>query len=378
MIGLLLMALVQAPHPAYGGRLVHGLEAPDLDGPCDRASPQALLASALAFEPLVDRDGDLILARELRVEDDGLTVLLRTDVETHEGRKSSAAFVAEALRRSAASCGLTGRLAGRPEDAIVFDPLLASVRLKLAELPPDPAAWLSQAPIAVRSDGQWRGTGPFRLDSGTLVAFPGHRDGRPYLDALVFDPGAEGPRPAANGPLRVDWYLRVVDRDQSLTQALSAVVPNEALLRFLPQGAKALQSPRSDAGPAPAGRWRLADAPALPDPFLARLQLDLSRAGLMLELARSRRPSPHLVFMPVWSFSDAADTERWLAALRASEGLAPEVLARLAAEPEAPWAEAFDRAGLVPIATWRVALPAGPADPRRSPDWTPSPDRAAP
>lgn len=379
MIPLLMLSLLQAPHPSYGGRLPWGVDAPELDdGLCARGTAAELLVSALAFEPLVRAGGGPSLAREIRMEGKELVVMLRTDVETHEGRKMSAAFVAKALRQNAEPCGLAGHLAGRPEDAISFDPLLASVRLELAQLPPEPAAWLAGVPIAVRREGSWLGTGPFRLDGGALVAFAGHRDGRPYLDALVFDPEADGPRPSAGGALRVDWYLRVADKDRSLTDALSAIVPSDALLRFLPEGAMALQIPRSHPGSAPAGRWRLADEPALPDSFLARLQLDLSRAGLMLELARSRRPGPHLVFMPVWSWSDAADIERWLAALRASDGLAPEVMARLAAEPDAPWAEAFARAGLVPIAGWRVAPPAGPADPRRTSDWTPSPDRAAP
>ncbi|MEM1025904.1 MAG: hypothetical protein AAF627_05520 [Myxococcota bacterium] len=367
----LLLSLVQAPHPAYGGRLIHALPPPRLEGLCGRHGPSELLASALAFEPLVDANGASVLAREVREEAGAINVLLRTDIQTHQGRSLDAAFVARALRASASDCGWAPFLSGRPEDAILPDPLLASVRIELAARPLELDAWLARLPVALRVDGAWFGTGPFKLEGHTLRAFTRHRGGRPYVDELRFVAARRRARASPDGHLRVDWYLQVVDGDQNLTKALSAIIPSEASMAFLPASAAPLVSTRPEQSTL-RGSWRLAEEPELPGRFLDRIQLDLSRRGIMIRRARGAQSRAELVFLAVWSWSDAPLSQRRMEALRAAGRLSPKVLARMELSESPPWAEAFTRSGLVPIATWAVMMMDGPEDPRRTPDWAPS------
>jgi peptide/nickel transport system substrate-binding protein len=211
-IALALLAL-SAPRTPYGGNalaFVWGMPL-EIDPREGSAFGDVTVAGAI-YESLyaIDGRGDLVpvLARELpRLENDQLIVPLREGVLFHDGKPLTAEAVASWLRSLAEGSTRASyvvldvkgareklttdpkarvRIEARPDGAVAFT--LAAPYLDYARLLAAPQAAIAEGGIGVGA-----GTGPWKVAAGitgtigqvSLEPFLAHRDGRPFLDALL-------------------------------------------------------------------------------------------------------------------------------------------------------------------------------------------------
>ncbi|MGF1511974.1 MAG: hypothetical protein ACFB9M_20985 [Myxococcota bacterium] len=299
-----------APFSSYGGELRIEDQARTNRPTCHPLSLSDTVSQHAAFEPLFDAHGQPVLARGVPAADhDGageVEIQLRTQVRLHDGGVLTADHVVEALVLAARNgcLDLLPLLDGEPEQAIESDPVLASVRIQLRHRPSGWPALLSSAPIAIRKESVWLGTGPFSFGTDRLVAFPAHRSGRPFLDAIVFAPSGMAARASESGSYVADTYLQI-DAGSDVVRFIRAVVDPEALVGFVPYSARPARTLRGPLPEVPARNVFDLDVPAdgaVPQRVLERLQLDLARAGLSVTLRRrASGPESDLRILRVWS-----------------------------------------------------------------------------
>lgn len=337
---LLCALALGAPRLPYGDVAVAEHSDPRLDvDPSHAESIAELTLGRAAFESLytLDADGSVVplLAAELpRWEGTRAIIPLRRGVIRHDGKPLERGAVAAAVARWSSSGSLArylvlpiagGRSGGPPPavGTVTLDDGSPALSVELAQPFPDLARLWSAARGGLvlergSNKGPAVGTGPFRVegtraDGITLVAFPEHRDGRPYLDRLLFRPGSAARPPPGTGatlaldvyagspagpaPARELWFLRVGAKRPELRSAMlfraleSALGRDRLAKRYLSGEATPTVTIRGEDDdpqltfPAPkSGGMRVALAiPSRLAPdrrFAERIQLDLLRAGV--------------------------------------------------------------------------------------------------
>ncbi len=400
MSALLALALlaVAAPRTPYGGAVVVLAEgAPRAIEPWAFDTLAGMAASAEVFEPLyrLGPEGALVpvLASGLpAARGDELAIPLRADVKLHDGRALTPRMVAAALERLAdqgsfAMTPVKGAAARSRGERAPLGVTAGEREVVLSLVAPYPeAARLlasAHAAIAVPLEGRpgFAGTGPFRAGpGGVLLAFGGHRDGRPFIDSVGFEAPASafdaraklkrGEAQAAlgwadlGGALRVEGpgapplvlYLLAVGKQGDGLRLPARIASMNAALdrarlakRYLSQGARAAATLSGDAaggeqapldrGPAVQVSLLVSSERGPSRRFTERVQLDLLRAGVSaaIQLAteeelRSRRLSGDyalmidLVLLERPPLGDAADHLHQLLSVAARHGLAAEAV----------------------------------------------------
>ncbi len=340
ILWLLAALTLGAPRLPYGDVAVAEHADPSLDVDPSRAESLAdLTVARAAFEGLytLGPDGEVLpeLAAELpRFEGTRAIIPLRRGVVRHDGKPLEGGVVAQAIARWSATGSLARHLAlpmagarspggAPPIAAVALDDGTPALVVELAQPFPELARlWAAArgglvfAPTTAKLPAV--GSGPFRIegqrgDGVTLSAFTGHRDGRPYLDRLVFRAGsAARPTPATGATLALDvyagpttgpaparelWFLRVGSgkpelRSALLFRAIEAALGRDRLAkRYLSGEASPTATIRGEDDdpqltlPSPrSGGLRVTLAiPARLAPdrrFAERVQLDLLRAGV--------------------------------------------------------------------------------------------------
>ena len=410
--GLLIAAaatLVAAPRTPYGGEVeVISWGAPLTLDPAAAGRAADRWVSSHAFEPLysVSATGTLVpvlAARAPLIQGTTVAIELRDGIVLHDGRTLSASQVAAALARLATSASLAGhvvlpiagareRLAGDHDAPLGIRANDEARLLELALEVPYPAIGrlLAAAHAAVAVPGPGGvvvGTGPFvpTLQGAGLSLTPhlAHRDGRPFLDAVIVsrvptvfaararfkrleaavvfgmptldDASRRGATQVAHAPESL-IVLAVGSANRALVEpalfwgmddALNRAVLSQRFLRGDRQpavsllGDEARRSRQPSTSP-PRVRARLLVAPERPPGlrFAERVQLDLHRAGVSVfieqvrgaELDALRRSGDFelildaapLAPMPV---GDATDRLHRLAAMAAWWGAATKLTA---------------------------------------------------
>jgi hypothetical protein len=307
--------VMAAPFLTYGGELVVAEPLTAVRPTCRPADLATSVAVPAVFEPLFDASGAPVLARAGIETAEGVEVQLPTDARLHDGSLLTANDVQRALVRAAklGCLDLSPWLVDHPTQAIRADPLLASVRVRLRTRPAGWRSLLASALIAVRRNGRWWGTGPFAGEGPRLEAFAAHRRGRPYLDRIRFAAARDSASlrftPGAEGPVVADVYLRIAG-PPAVAAFVAQVLDPEVLVGFLGHPARAAGSRPPSAPPAPPSSARPLTFDVSPHARVARralerIQLDLTRAGLPVELRR-REPdsSSQMRLLVAWSRAD--------------------------------------------------------------------------
>lgn len=198
-----LLTALGAQPPTYGGEIVSYVYGDDVTAEPSRTRTAAdAAAHAAVYEGLyAESDEGLrpVLARDLpRTDGSRVVVPLRREVLMHDGRPLSPRRVIEALARIADSPSgayvlapirrRRGRLAITPDDGGF------ALEIELRYPDPDFAFLLASDHARLAwpvPPGLTVGTGPFRwIRPRELGPFLGYRDGRPFLDRIVWRPYA--------------------------------------------------------------------------------------------------------------------------------------------------------------------------------------------
>jgi peptide/nickel transport system substrate-binding protein len=323
-LALLLAALAPGPadagsRPRYGGSLAISLPGvPVTTDPALAEDTADLFLTAQLHQPPLARDAagrlvPVLLAKVPEPEDGGRTfrLELRPGLRFHDGTPITARDLADTLTR-------VGDGALRSPHAALVLPLAGlevesptTVVVRLAVPYPRWPEALAEPGLSVttRGPGGGRvGCGPFApadAEGGRLWAFPGHAEGRPFLDEVVPLYGRAGDVDLAPGtrPL-LSTYL-FVSRSRPDARALAsrldrALDREELVHTFVPGDAIPQSSllpppldPSPTLGPGPRGPARLAPGPlvliydaAAPGhrAVAERIQLRLHEAGLETRL----------------------------------------------------------------------------------------------
>jgi MarR-like DNA-binding transcriptional regulator SgrR of sgrS sRNA len=222
--------------------------------PAEATSVAELTLAEAAFEGLyrLDDRGEVWpeLARELPRWDGLRAVIPLSPVARHDGKPLDANSVVEAMLRWQAPGSLArhlllplaGARTGKPElGTTTLDDGTVALVVRLAQPFPELARLWASSRARLSMGGRVPvGTGPFRIESVraegvSLVASAAHREGRPYLDRLLFRAASGArPPPATGATLVLDvygpspppgsarelWVLRVGARRPELRSAL--------------------------------------------------------------------------------------------------------------------------------------------------------------
>ncbi|MEL7371487.1 MAG: ABC transporter substrate-binding protein, partial [Myxococcota bacterium] len=195
--------LASARPPGYGGEIVSYVYGPPLtQDPATAQTAADAAAHSAAFEPLYARQGEawvpVLASGPPRITSTTVEIPLRTDVVRHDNIAMTPAHVVDALLRleniphAAYVLSPLLRREGRPAISVADDEPTVVFELDYPDasfidlLSADHArlAWPSES-------GPMVGTGPFRWQSPSeLRSFLQHRDGRPYIDNIVWRPYA--------------------------------------------------------------------------------------------------------------------------------------------------------------------------------------------
>lgn len=415
-----------APPPSYGGELVAYV----LGGPLSlgHGEPRSLAEATLraaVFEPLYAQDDQgtvlpILADGPPRLEGTTALIPIRAQVVLHDGRLLTAERVIAALVAKDGPAEswwfLAGRTPAERRASIQLHPSGSAVQLTLMAPFPDLARALA-APgrgLDFGGNGLAVGSGPFRVEQPVgegprLLPFLGHRDGRPYVDALTFRRLASragvvsllrrgeatvlfGAAERGHGAPSPDEVL-VLDAGAAPLLGLDAaqhhdlfdaILERERIVqRFFPEDTRSARRLDGATGPAatsqapaipPGAKLTLRVEKDTPVPlrFLERLQLDLLRRGLTVTLAREPGDARALglEWEIVWAGPDADPIDRLsqLVAVARRHGrplpLSPEQAATFISatrDARATQVEALEQAlrrsaGLVPIAARRIAV----------------------
>lgn len=345
---LVTLALLSAPVTPYGGEV-------DIVSEDGVSTTDALVISSAVdssyFEARaerlyeIDSNGALVpsLAADLpKVDGSVVRVPLRHDVLLHDGRPLDGALLERAIEafanreaahvllpvkggreRIAGTNGALGVSLSEDKGALLFDLVEA--------YPPFPRLLASlPALLTVKAKGgAVIGTGPFapsERDPARLVAFLGHRRGRPFLDSIAFSARRSAFRLQAeikrNAPLIAIDYPGLEERPSVCTlpsslavlwvgerfqaanadahETISREIQRERLVsRFMKRsatpvidllgGTQAEPAPRGSRGKRTSANLIVSKSGPLGTRFQERLQLDLLKAGVS---ARIERVSP--------------------------------------------------------------------------------------
>ncbi len=196
---VVLLATLAARPPSYGGEVVSYVYGPELiPDPALAQSAADAAAQAAAFERLYIQTSaglEPVLARGAPVVDERRVIVpLRRDVVMHDGEPLTPQRVIDAFERlSALTPGAyvlspVVRRGRRP--AIRADDDQFAVQFELTHPDPDFPYLLAADHARLAWDdlpGPLIGTGPFRWTSSTeLRPFLEHREGRPFIDRLIW------------------------------------------------------------------------------------------------------------------------------------------------------------------------------------------------
>ncbi len=304
-IWCLLAALTASPGPRYGGAAAVLLEPPGK--PSEHPSIAAVFETPFrsvgaSFAPnLVDLpepmpDGRVLLRVFPRIRHDGGEL----------GAEDLRRWVEGLARPGHPHAHLALPIAGaraRIEDGSAPLALEVLDRQRLAVGLAEPAlplvALWSRPEAAVALEGGV-GTGPFRIEGPRLRPFLGHRDGRPYLDAVKLAPAGARAAQAEHPPCAEAFLVAAVGELAGPGAAAIASVLDRALDRvrlaaidpawtpadrFFPEALGPREAASSARKPeAPTLTWTVSRA--VPRGVAERLQLELMRAGLATRIER--------------------------------------------------------------------------------------------